>query len=788
MGEEIRINWVSRVGTIHMGKSMLSVFMVVCLLFCGVLAVPVNLYRTVYLSLDYDYLPGEHYWSKFGSIDSRKFELWIDKNRDVNLGRIITDEGYEYILQSPKNFNDYFTDAAATILTRYGITLLSPSAFRLEIYPLKVLFYSADPDDDGDKFCTVKLKVKLIKDKSTLLFEAIVENQGVDDFDVDDAEDYADLLDQTIHGAMVKIWASQVLFTENPLGRGRIIKKDKGVYGFMPGVIHLKGGDTPDSSGMEQISPHAPETAGTPFLQRHPAITGDPEQGDIITGAYTGSDSVVVVEGKKITIGILPFENATGYEKQNAAANEVRDQLQVELSRSQTVKVMDREKLSEVLREQALGLTGIMNDSTVVSVGNISGVRAMVAGKLTRSGSYYRLNARIINVETSAIVTAVSVKIPDANAITSAIPDLAARLLYAFTEEKLKINRNTMSYPSISPVAISAVTAAVEDAWAVEINPACLMKVKSRDANYFVSFGKKLSGKLGSQSGKTVETRQPPFEKMGVNVALPIGSRFASGFGVQHQYTFPKLETSVGTEKYDIKEEETIFTLPVAFGVNPKLSFGGNLRMHITEYQITNPGVSYVSGNVVSMEGKVATLFKVSERFRAGLTFQPESFYVDAKEKRGTSEENKKVSRKTSSEFRFGIAMYPLKWCFFFSDLEYEKQPGNPKIQPGFHLGLQFTYTGRPLNIKFMSEYGMMPFFVGYSHEPYNKMTATQNKYISFGTGYFLNNIYVRLSMRFNVEKEEERKIVVGLPDNSSVTLFDYRLSTPVFLCVGYRF
>lgn len=755
-----------------------------------------NFETTLTIPLEYGFSPDVPHWGAFGSIDTRTFDVKVPTQSIKELGRFISEDGYEHVLKPGGDFSKYFGQALYSILRGYGITVSSPNKYELIVTPVQVTIGFISTEDDGEKVCTVKIKAVLVKDKETVLFETIVENVGQDEFDSDDEEEYARLLDMTIHGAIVKLWASRILFTDVCLGKGSVVKKDLGVYGFVPGEFE-KDLDINDSTFLS-IASSSTNITGQRVMANSGIYKSDTDNSkvekNVLVGAYAEKDSVVVDDGKKITIGILPFENATGQEKLTAVTKEIREVLQVELSKSHTVKVMDREKLSDILREQALGLTGALNDSTVVQVGNISGLRAMVAGKLTTSGSYYRVSARILNVETSAIIAAVSVNSSDANQISDAVPELAAKLLYAFTEEKLEINRNSMSYPAPCPVSMPAMTASVEDAWAIEFNPAALMKVRKRDANFFISFAKTLSGELDSLNGPDIETTQPPFEKMGVNVALPLGLRFASGFGIQHQYAYPMLKTTASTtgtqgiRTYDIKEEETVFTLPLAFGINPKLSFGTNIRMHILEYQVINPGFEYRSGNAMYADCKAAALFNVSERFRAGMTYQQGSFYMRAGEKTDTSDEYKSVSRKIPSEFRFGTAMYPWKWCFFFADLEYEKQPDNERIQPGFHLGLQFTYTGKPLQLAFMPQYGMIPLYIGYSHEPYVLTTDTQAKYLSFGTGYFLNNIYVQWSLRFNVEKESQRKAVVGIPGKSTTTIYDYSLVTPLFLCIGYRF
>jgi hypothetical protein len=340
-----------------------------------------------------------------------------------------------------------------------------------------------------------------------------------------------------------------------------------------------------------------------------------------------------------------------------------------------------------------------------------------------------------------------------------------------------------MPYPLTVPRAQPAVTAATEDAWAVECNPASLMKVSQRDAAFQVTFAEKLTGK--TPDGNEVATIQPPYSTMGLNFAYPISGFFATGFGIRHYYAYPRLFDNTESGEYNFREEATAFTLPAAFGVTPKLSFGASFIARITEYQCSQPGGPVVEGNSITTDMMFGTLFKLSERFRMAATYQSSSMYEKTEEKIGTVASS--IKRPSIHDFRIGTAMYPTRWFFFFGDLEYQKYADRAQLQPGFHLGMQLTAYGRPKFLGFLPQYGMIPFYAGYSHEPYDRVKSTQAKYFSFGSGYYLNNIYVQWAWRTNVEGKNERIVSLGSGD-CRMRLQEYTYRAPLFFCVGFRF
>jgi len=94
------------------------------------------------------------------------------------------------------------------------------------------------------------------------------------------------------------------------------------------------------------------------------------------------------------------------------------------------LKVIEREKLGEVLKEMELGQTGIVNEKQAVEAGKLAGARALAFGSVSDFGAYFLVNVRVVKVETGEIVAAAKGQVARADfvAISSEAVELKSKL------------------------------------------------------------------------------------------------------------------------------------------------------------------------------------------------------------------------------------------------------------------------------------------------------------------------------------------------------------------------
>jgi curli biogenesis system outer membrane secretion channel CsgG len=111
-------------------------------------------------------------------------------------------------------------------------------------------------------------------------------------------------------------------------------------------------------------------------------------------------------------IAVMPFENGGSYgrEKEDFEALQqgIPAMLISELSKNLAARVVDRSDINRILNEQNLATQGRVDAATAARVGKIVGARYMIMGGFTDYYGKMRIDARIVDVETSEILKVVS--------------------------------------------------------------------------------------------------------------------------------------------------------------------------------------------------------------------------------------------------------------------------------------------------------------------------------------------------------------------------------------------
>jgi len=129
----------------------------------------------------------------------------------------------------------------------------------------------------------------------------------------------------------------------------------------------------------------------------------------------------------KIRVGIIEFkeENQIGLEN---AGKIIAEWVASEFVRINKFEVADRLSLEEVVKEQALGQTGLLSDSTVAQVGKLHGVQGIVTGSIMQIGPAISITGKIIDVETGKVLKTSAVRASSIDVLPDEIEVLANQL------------------------------------------------------------------------------------------------------------------------------------------------------------------------------------------------------------------------------------------------------------------------------------------------------------------------------------------------------------------------
>ncbi|MEN7546705.1 CsgG/HfaB family protein [Rapidithrix thailandica] len=89
-----------------------------------------------------------------------------------------------------------------------------------------------------------------------------------------------------------------------------------------------------------------------------------------------------------LRLAIIPFDNKSGTSRYGAVGEMITDKtistLFKDKSAMEFLEIIDREQLELVLQEQKLGVSGILDDNTLVELGKVLGVHQIMTGRITQ--------------------------------------------------------------------------------------------------------------------------------------------------------------------------------------------------------------------------------------------------------------------------------------------------------------------------------------------------------------------------------------------------------------------
>lgn len=134
------------------------------------------------------------------------------------------------------------------------------------------------------------------------------------------------------------------------------------------------------------------------------------------------------------TIAILDFENNTGFSAQDNLKKALSDSLTINLAKYKSLSIVERTRLKDAVSEVTLSQSTFVSADNAIKIGKTLGAEYVLLGSISKIGDIFEVSERIVQVETSKIIDAKSIRCSKADAILKGIDYLSLEIAKAFGE------------------------------------------------------------------------------------------------------------------------------------------------------------------------------------------------------------------------------------------------------------------------------------------------------------------------------------------------------------------
>lgn len=162
---------------------------------------------------------------------------------------------------------------------------------------------------------------------------------------------------------------------------------------------------------------------------------------------------IAAITSQAKTIAVSYFDNTSNDVRYQALSKGIADMLITDLWRVKGITIVERERLEALLAEIKLGETKYINPQTAQQLGKGLGADAVLTGAFMVLGNQLRIDARLVDVESSEILVA--------EQVTGSVSNFfeVHRGLVLLLSESLKLSKEQINQADIryQPVSLSAV-------------------------------------------------------------------------------------------------------------------------------------------------------------------------------------------------------------------------------------------------------------------------------------------------------------------------------------------
>jgi len=117
-----------------------------------------------------------------------------------------------------------------------------------------------------------------------------------------------------------------------------------------------------------------------------------------------------ITEASESVICIAPLNNNTGDRQYDALAEGFADMLAATLSKQKDVKLVERHRLRDLLKEQKISLLGLTDPVTAIKVGKLLKADRICVGGITKPKENFIINVHAYEIDTARLVTSEQVQ------------------------------------------------------------------------------------------------------------------------------------------------------------------------------------------------------------------------------------------------------------------------------------------------------------------------------------------------------------------------------------------